>query len=92
MPTDGSPVSLACFFSIPADTGRVGVRNEVFRVGAPEHKHLERKVSLGPLNQRHQIADQFGPKKIHRRGRNVREQNGPFLTHAKHFEVHDASL
>ena len=42
------------------------MRNEIVRVGAREHKYLERTVSLGSLNQRDEIADQFRSKKIHR--------------------------
>jgi hypothetical protein len=51
-------------------------------------QQLMRDVCLGLLNEGDQIADQFGPEKIHRRGRHFREQNGPFLTHFDCFEIH----
>jgi hypothetical protein len=54
------------------------VGNEIVRIGTLEHEHLDGVVGLGSLNEGDQIADQFGPQKIHGRGRNFREQNGPF--------------
>ena len=63
------------------DPGHVDVGNEIVGVGALEHEHLDGVVGLGSLDERDQIADQLGPEKIHRRGRNLREQDGPFLAH-----------
>lgn len=66
----GQPRRLLPVFAEPC---HVDVGNEVVGIGAREHKYLERAVSLGSLNQRNEIADQFGPKKIHGWGRDVRE-------------------
>jgi len=60
-------------FPILRDARDVDVRNEVVGVGAREYEYLTHLVSLGSLNQRDEIADQFGPKKIHGWGRDVRE-------------------
>ena len=68
------------------DPGHVDVGNEIVGVGALEHEHLDGVVGLGSLNEGDQIADQFGPQKIHGRGRNFREQNGPFLAHLERLE------
>ena len=68
------------------DPGHVDVGNEIVGVGALEHEHLDGVVGLGSLNEGDQIADQFGPQKIHGRGRNFREQNGPFLAHGERLE------
>ena len=68
------------------DPGHVDVGNEIVGVGALEHEDLDGVVGLGSLNERDQIADQFGPQKIHRRGRNFHEQNGPFLAHGERLE------
>jgi hypothetical protein len=45
-------------------------------------------VCLGLLNEGDQIASQFGAQKIHRRGREFREQIGLFLTHFDCSEIH----
>ena len=70
------------------DPGHVDVGNEVVGVGALEHEHLDGVVGLGLLNEGDQIADQLGPQKIHGRGRDLREQNGPFLAHGERLEIH----
>ena len=64
--------------------------NEIVGVGALEHEHLDGVVGLGSLNEGDQIADQFGSQKIHGRGRDFREQNGPFLAHLERLENHGA--
>ncbi len=54
-------------FPVLFDPRHVDVGNEIVRVGALEHEHLEGFVGLGPLNERDQITDQFGSQKIHGR-------------------------
>src|SRR4029077_6275709 len=63
------------------------MRNEIVGVGASEHEHLQRSISLGVLNERDEIANELGPQKVHRRGRNVREQNGPLRANPKCLEI-----
>ena len=63
------------------DLGHVDVGNEIIRVRALEYDHLDGVVGLGALDERDQIADQPGSQKIHRRGRNLHEQDGPFLVY-----------
>ena len=70
------------------DPGHVDVGDEVVGIGTLEHENLEGVVSLGSLDEGDQIADQFGSQKIHGRGGNVHEQNGPLLTHGERLEVH----
>ena len=70
------------------DPGHVDVGNEIVGVGALEHEHLDGVVGLGLLNERDQIADQFRPQEIHRRGRNIHEQNRSFPTHLERLEDH----
>ena len=60
------------------DPGHVDVGDEIVGVGALEHEHLNGVVGLGTLNEGHQIADQLGPEQIHRRSRDLHEQNGSF--------------
>ena len=62
------------------------MRNEVVGVEALEHEDLKIVVRLGLLNEGHQIADQFGPDKVHGRSRNRREQDGPFLAYLQRVE------
>lgn len=52
-------------------------------IRAREHNNLQRHVSLGSLNQRDKIANQFGSEKTHRRGCDVHEENGRVLPHVK---------
>src|ERR1700759_5417597 len=54
------------------------MRNEVLRIGAPEHEHPDGPVGLSSLNERNQIADELGPQQVHGRGRDLREEDGPF--------------
>ena len=67
------------------DLGHVDVGNEIIRVGALEYEHLDRVVGLGALDERDQIANQLGSQKIHRRSRNLHEQDGPFLAYLERF-------
>jgi hypothetical protein len=69
------------------DPGHVDVGNEIVGVGAPEHEHLDGGIGLGSLNERDQIADQFGAQKIHGRGGNFREQNGAFSAHGERLGI-----
>ena len=69
------------------DPGHVDVGDEVVGVGAREHEHLDGVVGLGSLDEGDQIADQLGPQQIHGRGRDLREQNGPFLAHGERLEL-----
>ena len=85
---EASPVSFAASSRYSLIPGHVDVGNEIVRIGTLEHEHLDGVVGLGPLNEGDQIADQFGPQKIHGRGRNFREQNGPFLAHGERLENH----
>ena len=71
-----------------SDAVRASSRKEIIGVGALEHEHLDGPVGLGSLNEGDQIADQFGPHKIHGRGRNFHEQNAPVLTHGERLENH----
>ena len=88
---EASPVSFAASSRYSLIPGHVDVGNEIVRIGTLEHEHLDGVVGLGPLNEGDQIADQFGPQKIHGRGRNFREQNGPFLAHGQCLENHGIS-
>ena len=72
------------------DPGHVDVGNEIVGVGAFEHEHLDGGVGLGLLHEGDQIADQFGPEKIHGRSPNFREQNGLFFAHLERLENHGA--
>jgi Response regulator receiver domain len=72
------------------DPGHVDVGNEIVGVAALEHEHLDGVVGLGYLNEGDQIADQFGPQKIHGRGRNLHEQNSTFLAYPERLESHGA--
>ena len=83
-------VKLRRLLPVLFDLGHVDVGNEIVGVGALEHEHLEGVVGLGSLNERDQIADQLGPQKIHGRGRNFHEQNGPFPAHLERLENHRA--
>ena len=73
-------------FPVFPDPRHVDVGNEVVRVGALEHQHLDGAVGLGLLDEGDQIADQCRPQKIHRRGRDFGEQNGTFPAHRERLE------
>ena len=76
---DGSPVSFAASSRYSADPRHVDVGNEIVRVGALEHEHPDRVVSLGLLEERDQVADQFRPQKIHWRSGDVANKTAPSL-------------
>ena len=82
---------LCSLLTVRLDPGDVDVGNEVVRVGAPEDEHADGVVGLGSLDERNQIADQVGPQKVHRRGRNAREQDGLFPTNGERLEIHGTS-
>ena len=63
---------LRCLRPVLPDPGQVDVGDEVVRIGALEHEHLDGVVGLGALNEGDQIADQFGAEEIHRRRRDRR--------------------
>ena len=50
-------------------------------------EHLDGGVGLGSLNDRDQIADQFGSYKVRGRRCNFYEQNGAFLAHAERLKT-----
>jgi hypothetical protein len=61
--------------------------NEVVWVGALEHEDLNVVVGLGSLKEGDQIADQFRTQKIHRRRRDLREQNRFVPAQGERFET-----
>src|SRR5262245_1156388 len=68
VPKNLAAVELRCRLAVLLDPSNVNVRNEVVRISALEHDHLDRIVGLGSLNQCDQITDEFRPLKIHWRG------------------------
>ena len=65
------------FRPVLRDPRQVDVRDEVVGIGALEHEHLERLVRLGSLQQGDEIADELGAEKVHRRGRDLDEEDSP---------------
>jgi hypothetical protein len=72
---EASPGQLRGLRPVLRDPRQVDVRDEVVGVGAVEHQHLERLVRFGSLNQGDEIADEFGPEKVHRRGGDLGEED-----------------
>jgi hypothetical protein len=72
--------------SVFRDPRQVHVGDEVVGVCALEHQQLERRVCLGSLDERDEIADQLGAEEVHRRGRDFGEQHGPIEMDGQRLE------
>ena len=83
---DGSPTNFVASTRYGVDPGHVHVRDEIVRVTASEHEHLDGVLGLGSLNEEDQIPDQLGAEKIHRTVPDFHEPNCVFRAHVERVE------
>ena len=65
---------------------QVDMGDEVVGICACEHEHASGVVRFGALDQRDQVADQFGSQEIHRGSRDLREHDATFLADVERLE------
>jgi hypothetical protein len=68
------------------DPRQIDVRDEVVRVGAREHDDVARGVRLGALDQGDEVTDELGPEKVHRRRRDLGNDDARIDAHADRLE------